>query len=603
MIRRLLIANRGEIAAPHHPRVPRARRSRRVAVYSDADARAPHVARGRSRRRASDRRRPPTATSRFRRIIDAARASRRRRGPSRLRLPVGERRRSPRPATQAGLDLRRPARRRHRAHGIEDRGAAADAGGRRAGRARRDARRSVRRGHRGARSSASGFPALVKASAGGGGKGMRTRPRRGGDRRGRFRRRGAKRWRRSATARCTSSGSSTRPRHVEVQVFADDHGHVVHLFERECSVQRRHQKVIEESPSPALTPALRARMTDAAVARRARPRLPQRRHGRVPRRGRRRRRAVLLPRDEHAAAGRASGHRAGHRRRSRARAAARRRRRAAAVDAGRLIASAATRSKRASTPRIRRTGSCRRRAACCSTASRACPGVRVDSGVAEGDEVSVHYDPLLAKVIAHGGNARAGDRAARSRRCATSRSSASARTSPFLIARPRASDAFRRRRDRHRVSRSRRRGARRVDRRAADVVRAAIAAAAQRAATASPEPSGIRGDAAGLAARDRSRASATASIASNMTDGRIVYVPGRRRRWAFWNGASSRERDGAIDARDRRHAAQSLTAPMPATVIKVLVDAGDAVKKGDIAGRARSDEDGAAAPRARPTAS
>ena len=56
-----------------------------------------------------------------------------------------------------------------------------------------------------------------------------------------------------------------RPRHVEVQVFADDHYHVVHLFERECSVQRRHQKVIEESPSAVVTPRLRSRMTDAAV--------------------------------------------------------------------------------------------------------------------------------------------------------------------------------------------------------------------------------------------------------------------------------------------------------------------------------------------------
>ena len=110
-----------------------------------------------------------------------------------------------------------------------------------------------------------GLPAVVKASAGGGGKGMRE----------------VRDWsealeaiqsaRREATA---AFGDGTlyverlidRPRHVEVQIFADHHGTVTHLFERECSMQRRHQKVIEESPSPALTPALRARMTEAAVA-------------------------------------------------------------------------------------------------------------------------------------------------------------------------------------------------------------------------------------------------------------------------------------------------------------------------------------------------
>jgi len=57
-----------------------------------------------------------------------------------------------------------------------------------------------------------------------------------------------------------------KPRHVEVQVFGDTHGNIVHLFERECSIQRRHQKVVEESPSPALTEPVRTRMTDAAVA-------------------------------------------------------------------------------------------------------------------------------------------------------------------------------------------------------------------------------------------------------------------------------------------------------------------------------------------------
>ena len=109
-----------------------------------------------------------------------------------------------------------------------------------------------------------GLPALVKASAGGGGKGMR---------------------RIAAASEAleaiqaarreaqTAFGDGTlyverlvaRPHHVEVQVMGDAFGSVVHLFERECSIQRRHQKVVEESPSPSITPALRQQITEAAV--------------------------------------------------------------------------------------------------------------------------------------------------------------------------------------------------------------------------------------------------------------------------------------------------------------------------------------------------
>jgi propionyl-CoA carboxylase alpha chain len=110
-----------------------------------------------------------------------------------------------------------------------------------------------------------GYPVMLKASAGGGGKGMRivrsdTECREGFQ---------------SATNEAVASFGDGRvfaekfiedPRHVEIQVLADQHGNVIYLGERECSIQRRHQKIVEEAPSVALTPALRQEMAEAALA-------------------------------------------------------------------------------------------------------------------------------------------------------------------------------------------------------------------------------------------------------------------------------------------------------------------------------------------------
>ena len=110
-----------------------------------------------------------------------------------------------------------------------------------------------------------GYPVLIKASAGGGGKGMRTV-----EKSGDFD---------AALASCKREAVSSfgndnvlvekyalRPRHIEIQVFGDMHGNYVYLFERDCSVQRRHQKVLEEAPAPGLSQALRQQMGEAAVA-------------------------------------------------------------------------------------------------------------------------------------------------------------------------------------------------------------------------------------------------------------------------------------------------------------------------------------------------
>jgi 3-methylcrotonyl-CoA carboxylase alpha subunit len=135
-----------------------------------------------------------------------------------------------------------------------------------------------------------GYPVLIKASAGGGGKGMRAV-----DKSEDFE---------AALASCKREAINSfgddavlvekyvqRPRHIEIQVFGDTHGNYVYLFERDCSVQRRHQKVLEEAPAPGMTEAMRKQMGEAAVAAARAVNYVGARHGRVHRRssGRRQR--------------------------------------------------------------------------------------------------------------------------------------------------------------------------------------------------------------------------------------------------------------------------------------------------------------------------
>jgi acetyl-CoA carboxylase, biotin carboxylase subunit len=108
-----------------------------------------------------------------------------------------------------------------------------------------------------------GYPVMLKAAMGGGGKGMRL-VRRDADLAEALRAARAEAGAAFGDAAVYLERAIAEPRHVEIQILADTHGHVIHLGERECSIQRRHQKLIEECPSPLLDAALRARMGDAA---------------------------------------------------------------------------------------------------------------------------------------------------------------------------------------------------------------------------------------------------------------------------------------------------------------------------------------------------
>ena len=260
MIRSLVIANRGEIAC-RIIRTARAMGVRTVAVYSDADATALHV---RSADDAIHIGPSPAAESYLRgdRIIAAALES----GAEAIHPGYGflsENADFAQSVLDAGLIWVGPHPESIRAMGLKDRAKALMAA----------AGVPVTPGYLGedqsperllAEAEAIGWPVLIKAVVGGGGKGMRKVE-------------AAPQFaemlescRREARA---SFGNDqvllekwiTSPRHIEVQVFGDTHGNVVHLFERDCSLQRRHQKVIEEAPAPGMDEATREAICGAAV--------------------------------------------------------------------------------------------------------------------------------------------------------------------------------------------------------------------------------------------------------------------------------------------------------------------------------------------------
>ena len=261
MFKKILIANRGEIACRVAATAKRLG-VKTVAVYSDADAQAKHVAVcdeavhiGGSA--------PKDSYLRWERIIDAAKAT----GAQAIHPGYGflsENEDFAKACADAGLVFIGPP-----ASAINAMGLKAESK-----RLMEQAQVPLVPGYHGADQDPAmlqreadriGYPVLIKASAGGGGKGMRAV-----DKAEDFA---------AALDSCKREAINSfgddavlvekyvqRPRHIEIQVFGDTHGNCVYLFERDCSVQRRHQKVLEEAPAPGMTPELRARMGEAAVA-------------------------------------------------------------------------------------------------------------------------------------------------------------------------------------------------------------------------------------------------------------------------------------------------------------------------------------------------
>jgi len=260
MFKKILIANRGEIACRV---IGTAKRLgvRTVAVYSDADANAKHVAMADEAFRIGP---PPVNESylRIETIIEACQKS----GAEAVHPGYGFLSENPdfvEALDHAGIAFIGPSASSIRAMGLKD---AAKALMEKAG-------VPVVPGYHGenqdpdflkAKADEIGYPVLIKARAGGGGKGMR-RVDDPGDFQSALT--GAQREGEASfgDGRVLIEKYLTKPRHIEIQIFGDAHGNAVHLFERDCSLQRRHQKVIEEAPAPDMPEEMRAAMGEAAV--------------------------------------------------------------------------------------------------------------------------------------------------------------------------------------------------------------------------------------------------------------------------------------------------------------------------------------------------